>query len=205
MIGVRNNAGTNKDIVVWVNELRLSGFNESGGWAARANVNLAISDIATVNFGGHIETCGFGGIDQSLNERRLDDYYQYNIATMVDVGRFLPEKLKLKAPIFYSLSEERTLPKYNPLDQDILLSDALDAAGSDAERDSIKNASIDISTVKSFSISGLTYKVKIRCLMIRQTLLLATRQTSKISKTRQFYSKIHWTEEEISVTVIHRM
>ena len=41
--------------------------------------------------------------------------------------------------------------------------------------------------------------------MIRQTLLLATRQTSKISKTRQFYSKIHWTEEEISVTVIHRM
>ena len=72
---------------------------------------------------------------------------------MVDVGRFLPEKLKLKAPIFYSLSEERTLPKYNPLDQDILLSDALDAAGSDAERDSIKNASIDISTVKSFSIS----------------------------------------------------
>ena len=160
MIGVRNNAGTNKDIVVWVNELRLSGFNESGGWAARANVNLAISDIATVNFGGHIETCGFGGIDQSLNERRLDDYYQYNIATMVDVGRFLPEKLKLKAPIFYSLSEERTLPKYNPLDQDILLSDALDAAGSDAERDSIKNASIDISTVKSFSISGLRFDIQ---------------------------------------------
>ncbi|MCP9612720.1 cell surface protein SprA [Coprobacter tertius] len=160
LIGVRNNAATEKDIVVWVNELRMSGFNEDGGWAARANMNLSISDLATVNVGGHVETVGFGGLDQSLSERRLDNYYQYNVATMVDVGRFLPEKAKIKAPLFYSVSEERTTPKYNPLDQDILLKDALDNAQSKSEKDSISEFSTDRSKVESFSISG--FKVDIQ-------------------------------------------
>ena len=130
--------------------MRLTDFDQSGGWAAKANVNLGLSDIATLNIAGHVETVGFGGIDQSLTERRLDDYYQYNIATMVELGRFLPEKVKLKAPLFYSITEQRTSPKYNPLDQDILLKDALDNVGSKAERDSISDASIEKSTVESF-------------------------------------------------------
>ena len=103
MIGVRNNSNAAKDIVVWVNEMRLTDFDQSGGWAAKANVNLGLSDIATLNIAGHVETVGFGGIDQSLTERRLDDYYQYNIATMVELGRFLPEKVKLKARYFIRL------------------------------------------------------------------------------------------------------
>ena len=73
MIGVRNNSNAAKDIVVWVNEMRLTDFDQSGGWAAKANVNLGLSDIATLNIAGHVETVGFGGIDQSLTERRLDD------------------------------------------------------------------------------------------------------------------------------------
>ena len=160
MIGVRNNSASERSGEVWVNELKVTDFDEDGGWAAKANVNLGISDIATVNFAGHIETVGFGGVDQSLANRRLDDYKQYNVATQVDVGRFLPEKVKLKAPVYYSLTKEKTSPKYNPLDQDILLEDALDNAVDKAERDSIKNYAIDQSTVKSFSVSGFNFGVK---------------------------------------------
>lgn len=160
LIGVRNNTGRKKSATVWINELRLRGFNEEGGWAAKGNVNLAVSDIATLNMSGHIETTGFGGIDESLNERRLDDLYQYSFAAMVDVGRFFPEKAKIKAPIFYSYSTEKFLPKYNPLDQDIRLSDALDAAINDAERDSIKKLAVTQSTAKSFSLSGFKVDVK---------------------------------------------
>ena len=160
MIGVRNNSNATKSITIWVNEMRLTDFDQSGGWAAKANVNLGLSDIATLNVAGHVETVGFGGIDQSLTERRLDDYYQYNIATMVELGRFLPEKIKLKAPLFYSLTEQRTSPKYNPLDQDILLKDALSNAGSKAERDSINNASIERSTVESLSLSGVMFDIR---------------------------------------------
>ncbi|MDE6581284.1 MAG: cell surface protein SprA, partial [Duncaniella sp.] len=160
LVGVRNNASTTKDGIVWLNELKVTDFNSEGGWAAKANVNIGVSDLATLNFGAHVETAGFGGVDQSLNQRRLDDYEQYNFAVQVDAGRFIPAAAKLRAPIFYSVSKETTSPKYNPLDQDVLLKDALDAATTRHEKDSIKNYAVERSTVESFSISGLNFDVR---------------------------------------------
>ena len=160
LIGVRNNASTAKDAIVWLNELKVTDFESEGGWAAKGNLNIGVSDIATLNFGAHVETAGFGGVDQSLNARRMDDYEQYNFALQVDAGRFLPEKVKLRAPIYYSVSKEIITPKYNPLDQDVRLKDALDACATEAQKDSIRSYSVEHSTIKSFSISGLKFDVK---------------------------------------------
>lgn len=160
MVGVRNHSATVKDGVVWVNELKVTDFNDDGGWAARANATLSLSDIATLNFGAHIETAGFGGVDQSLNERRMDDYHQYNFAVQADVGRFFPAGAKLHAPVYYSVSTERTTPRYNPLDQDVLMSDALDNCATDQERDSINAYAVERTTVQNFSISGLKFDVQ---------------------------------------------
>ncbi len=160
LIGVRNRSNSVKDGVVWVNELRVTDFNESGGWAAKVNANLAMSDVAMLNFAMHRETAGFGGVDQSLSQRRLDDYEQYNIAVQGDLGKVIPSGAKLTAPIYYSKSTERTTPKYNPLDQDILLKDALKAAVSSRERDSIKSYSVTRKNVESFSISNLKFNVQ---------------------------------------------
>lgn len=160
LIGVRNNSPTTKDGIVWVNELKVTDFNESGGWAAKANATLNMSDIATLNMGAHIETAGFGGVDQSLNERRMDDYHQYNVAVQADLGRFLPEAAKLKAPIYYSVTRETTTPKYNPLDQDVTMHDALEDCATDAERDSINAYAVQQTTIQNFSISGLKFDVR---------------------------------------------
>ena len=159
IIGVKNNTTTVKNCNVWVNELRVTDFNNDGGWAAKGNLNLGISDIAVVNLGGHKETAGFGAVDQSLSERRLDDLDQYNVAVQVDLGRFLPEKVKLKAPVYYSVSNEKVTPKYNPLDQDVLLDDALDACATKAQRDSIESYAVSHKKVESFSISGLKFDI----------------------------------------------
>lgn len=160
LIGVRNNSSTTQNGIVWVNELKVTDFNESGGWALNANATLNMSDIATLNMGAHIETAGFGGVDQSLNERRMDDFHRYNIAVQADLGRFIPEKAKLKAPVYYSVTKEKTSPKYNPLDQDVLLKDALDDCQTKQQRDSISAYAIDRNTVQNFSISGLKFDVK---------------------------------------------
>lgn len=159
LIGVRNNSAYEKNIVVWVNELRLSGFDQSGGWAVKADANINISDVATLTGGVHLETAGFGSVDQTLNERRLDDYYAYNFAIQVDAGRFLPEKVKLKAPIFYSLVSEKNTPKYNPYDEDIELDEALAALATDRARDSLMNLVVTRSMTKSFSMSGVKFDV----------------------------------------------
>ncbi|MDE7412186.1 MAG: cell surface protein SprA [Muribaculaceae bacterium] len=160
LIGIRNRSNSVKDGDVWVNELKVTDFNESGGWAANVNANLAMSDLAMVNFSAHKETAGFGSVDQGLSSRRLDDYEQYNVAVQGDVGKFFPEKAKLSAPIYYSRSQELTTPKYNPLDQDILLKDALDAATTKTEKDSIKNYAVTKKVVESFSISNLKFNVQ---------------------------------------------
>lgn len=160
LIGIRNNSGSVKNGTIWVNELRLTDFDQSGGWAAKGNINLGISDIATINIGGHMETSGFGAIDQSLTQRRMDDYYQYNIATQVDFGRFLPEKAQVSAPLYYSYSEQITAPQYNPIDEDVKLSDALDAAQTKQEKDSISNIALDRVKVENLSITGVKVNIK---------------------------------------------
>ena len=160
VIGVRNKTDMVKDGTIWVNELRVTDFNEYGGWAANVNANLALSDIGMVNFTMHKETSGFGGVDQGLSERRLDDYEQYSVAVQGDFGRLLPEKAKLSAPVYYSKSSEKTTPRYNPLDQDILLKDALDAVETKHEKDSIKAYALTRSSVESFSISALRFNVQ---------------------------------------------
>lgn len=160
MVGVRNNAPTTKDCVVWIDELRVTDFDNEGGWAAKANATLNLSDIATVNVGFHKETHGFGAVNESLSQRRMDNINQYNVAVQGDAGRFLPEKAKLHAPLYYSYSNETTIPKYNPLDQDVLLEDALEACENKHQRDSINSFAETRRTVKSFSLSGLKFDVK---------------------------------------------
>ena len=170
-----------KDGCVWVNELKVTDFNESGGWAAKANVNLALSDIATVNFSGHVETAGFGGVDQGLSARSIDDYKQYNIAVQGDVGRLVPEKVKLSAPVYYSKSNETITPKYNPLDQDMLLKDALDAATTKHEKDSIKSYAVTHRSVEASlsAISASTCAARIRCRGIPPTFRYRSLSTSR--------------------------
>ncbi len=160
LIGIRNKSNSTKDGNVWVNELKVTDFNQSGGWAANANLNLSVSDIAMLNVSAHKETSGFGGVDQPLNSRRMEDYEQYNVAVQGDLGRFLPEKAKLSAPIYFSKSQENITPKYNPLDQDILLKEAIDASSTQQEKDSIKNYALTKKTVESFSISNLRFNVQ---------------------------------------------
>ncbi len=160
LIGIRNKSNSVKDGTIWVNELKVTEFNEDGGWALKTNMNLSVSDLAMVNFTYNKETAGFGGVDQGLSQRRLDDYEQYNLAVQGDVGKLLPEKAQLQAPVYYSLSKDKVTPKYNPLDQDILLKDALDAAVTKHEKDSIKSFALTTKRVESFSVSGLRFNVK---------------------------------------------
>ena len=154
MIGVRNKSGDVRSGEIWVNELRLTEFNEDSGYAGLANVSLNLSDLGTVNVAGRMETAGFGSIEDNMMGRRLDDYYQYSVSTALELGRLLGEKSKLRVPMFYSYSQEITNPKYNPLDQDVLLKDALEGVSA-AERDSIKALSQNIITNQSINFTGI--------------------------------------------------
>ena len=154
MIGVRNHSGDIKSGEVWVNELRLKEHNNKGGWAANANLNVQLSDFGSVNATGRYVSEGFGGLEDGVASRSTDNYGTYSVTTSLEMGKFFPDKAKVSIPLYYSVTKEKTSPKYNPMDTDMKLKDALDAAGSKAERDSIENIAVTKVTQTNFSVSN---------------------------------------------------
>lgn len=163
MIGVRNpiktrnktnDDGTPKSGEVWVNELRLSDFIENGGWAANAHLQARLADLGTVDMVGQASTPGWGSIEKKVNERSKEDVIKYDISSSVELGKFFPEKVGVRLPVYVGYSETRIKPQYNPLDPDILLKDALSAAKNKTVRDSILSISEDFTRRKTITVSN---------------------------------------------------
>lgn len=160
MIGVRNSSGQIKSVEVWVNELRLSDFQEQGGYAANADMQIKLSDAGSINARGTIQSAGFGALDQSLSERRLEDLRQLNLSTNFELGRFFPEAAKVRIPLYYSYQHEMVLPQYNPFDQDILLKESRDALPTKQQRDSLMQRTVTQTMAHSISLSNVGVDIR---------------------------------------------
>ena len=154
MIGVRNNSMSAKNAEVWVNELRLVGYESKGGMAALSTLGLKLSDLASVDLAGQMSTAGYGGLEQSIKDRKTDDYYKYSVTTSTNVGRFLPEKSHISVPVYYSYTKEKTSPRYSPYDTDLLMDDVVKSYPEGSMRDSIQSISQDLRESHNFSISN---------------------------------------------------
>ncbi len=161
MVGIRynkkdqNNYGP-RSVEVWLNELRLFlTFEEGGGWAAQGRVTARLADLGSVIFAGRTRTAGFGSIDKKVNERAMDDLTEVDVSANLELGKFFPEKAQVRIPLYVGYSQSKSNPKYNPLDPDIKMKDALNMAGSKAERDSIKQIAQDLVTRKSINFTNV--------------------------------------------------
>ena len=164
MIGVRNpkkssmeseDDGLSKCGEIWVNELRLTDFDEYGGWAANARFTTRLADFGTVNLAGNMSTIGFGSIEKKVNDRQKFNHYQYDLSSNFELGKFFPERYGLKIPMHVSLSEQIRNPQYNPLDPDILFSTTLSALETKAERDTLKKITQDYESRKSINFTNV--------------------------------------------------
>ena len=153
MIGIRNNSAGNKSAIVWVNEMRLLGFSNKSGWAAQGNLNIKLSDIASLAAQGKVETAGFGGLEEKLSARSTDNQYKYSLTGTMNMGRLLPESFKVSIPTYYSFSEEVISPLYSPFDTDLSFKEMLDSYDGES-RDSLKNIAEVHSRSQNFSISN---------------------------------------------------
>ena len=125
MIGVRNTSGSaEKEVLLWVNELRLSEIDNKGGYAAAANVQFNLGDFANVQVSGSTSSVGFGAIDQGPANRNQDESLQYALNAQVKLDKFLPKKWGMEIPFDFTIQESFVDPKYNPLDNDIIFDEA---------------------------------------------------------------------------------
>jgi hypothetical protein len=157
MIGVYNpkDDGMPKCAEIWFNELRLTDFDEKGGYAAMGRMDVQLADLGTVSVSGNMHTAGFGNIDQRVNERFRDNYTQYDIAANLDLGKLLPKKASISIPVYAGYSQSVSNPEYDPYDLDIKLKDKLRMARNAAERDSIKRDAQDFTSIKSLNFTNV--------------------------------------------------
>ncbi|MEN8116860.1 MAG: cell surface protein SprA [Bacteroidota bacterium] len=159
MMGIRNKKGQvntgPKAVEVWANELRLTDFDEEGGWAANARLSTRLADLGSVTVAGRTRSAGFGSIDQNMNSRQLEDLNEIDVAASLDLGRFFPEKAGVRLPMYYGYSKSATNPKYNPLEPDIEMDKSLARTESKQERDSLKFISQDVIERRSLNFTNV--------------------------------------------------
>ena len=158
IIGVRNPKDNGQPICgeVWVDELRVTDFDESGGWAANATLKAKLADLGTVAFSVNRRTIGFGNIDQSVQQRSQKDTRGFDFASSLELGKFLPTKFNIKIPMYYTYSQTVSIPRFNPLRQDLPFQDVVNAySESPAKQDSVLKANEDYSSRTSLNFTNI--------------------------------------------------
>jgi len=158
LLGVENPKGGTSSPVnteVWVNEMRLSGLDESGGWAAVGQMNMQLSDLGSVSMSANLHTAGFGQLEQRVNDRYRDDLKQFDMSTTLQLGKLLPKNIGLEIPFFASISNTMSSPKFDPFDKDVTLKDKYKLYKS--QRDSIRNSAIDFIGLKTINFTNVRF------------------------------------------------
>ncbi|MEO7215843.1 cell surface protein SprA [Mucilaginibacter sp.] len=164
MVGVRNpykgnNAGADDGLdktgTVWFDELRLTDFDQRGGWAATARADFALADFANITLSGSKSTVGFGSLDSRVSDRSRSDNQIYDISGSVELGKFFPAKSGIKIPAYINVSNQVATPQYDPQSPDVELKKTLAAAPTSQARDSIRNVSVDYTMRKSINFTNV--------------------------------------------------
>lgn len=153
-IGVQNVNRPTACAEIWFNELRLSGLDEHGAWAATGRVDIKLADLGTLYLSATARSIGWGTIEQRVNERAKEAYTQVDAATNLELGKLLPAKAGMSIPVYASYSQTVTTPEFDPYDLDIKLKDKLNAASGTA-KDSIRNDAVDVKTIKTVNFTNV--------------------------------------------------
>lgn len=155
MVGVKNIDNLPARGEVWFNELRLSGLDNNGGWAAIAAMDMNMADFANMSATGSKSTSGFGAIDQMPNERAREDAISYDVVTNVNIGQLFPKKWGLQLPFNYGISEQLITPEFDPVYDDLKLEDRIAAAETPEDAEAIRQQGEDYTKRTSINFIGV--------------------------------------------------
>ncbi|MCQ2296205.1 MAG: cell surface protein SprA [Bacteroidales bacterium] len=164
MVGVRNpkkermDDGNNmlpKSCIVWLNELRLTDFNNRGGWAATALARSNLADLGNLSLYGSYRTAGFGNLEEKPTSLELVNTLQAQTTMDLELGKFLPEEWGIHIPFYLDWNKQVGSPEYNPMDPDVRLKDDLLTYQTQAERDSVRAMAQERKTTTNLTLTNV--------------------------------------------------
>ncbi|MCS6824097.1 MAG: cell surface protein SprA [Cytophagaceae bacterium] len=169
MIGMRNPAknlltgdasdASPKTATIWVNELKVTEFQNKSGWATLGRVNAKLADLANVTATARYSTPGFGSLEQRVSQRERAYTTEYGTSAGISVDKFIPEKLGIKLPMYVSYDRKIVAPQYNPMDPDVLMKKQLKTFDTNEEKKEFQRAVNDITTRRAINFTNFK-KVK---------------------------------------------
>ncbi|MFO7614747.1 MAG: cell surface protein SprA [Bacteroidales bacterium] len=148
MVGIRNpkrqslddgDDGLPKCAEIWINELRLTGFNDKAGWAGLLRVNTQLADFGQLVFSGMYSSPNFGSLENQINDTQRESFFQWDVAADLNLGKFFPEESGIRVPMHIDYSQSVATPEYDPLSPDLKLKDELDTYELSEQADSIRS------------------------------------------------------------------
>ncbi|MCE7041201.1 cell surface protein SprA [Dyadobacter sp. CY312] len=158
MIGMRNPKSEDersKAFCIWVNEMHVEGFDETGGMAAIAQLNAKLADFATVTASGRLETFGFGSVQQRIGERSRNFTTEYGFSSNIALDKLLPQSWGFVIPVFLSYDRRNIKPHFDPLDPDTELTTSLDNLRTSEERDGYRRMVEDNAVKRGINFSNV--------------------------------------------------
>jgi len=143
---------------VWVDELRVTDFNQHGGQAAISKVTAKLADFGQVSLSGQVATPFFGSIDAKPSDRSRQSVKQYAMNGTFQLGKFLPKDWKINLPIYIAQSETYNTPQYDPTNGDVLMSNVTTADNhfTDKEVSTIKNRAVDYTRQRGINFTNVS-------------------------------------------------
>jgi cell surface protein SprA len=163
MIGVRNPRTADKrsySVCVWANELRLTDFDRTAGWAVNTSISSKLADFATVTGSLRYTTFGFGGVSSKISERTRDETTSYDITANINVDKFFLSNTGIKIPLLLSYENTTINPQFDPANPDLRIDAALKSFNTDQEREAYKKLIQDRRQVRSLNFTNVR-KVKL--------------------------------------------
>ena len=141
---------------VWVNELRFAGFENRGGVSGIARMDMQLADLGNLTMSANYSSVGWGQIDQQLQERQLESLIEYDIATNLELGKFLPKKWGVKVPFYYQYSKSISSPEFDPLVLDLTKEQLLSNPNlNDNQRLDIEERQEDVTSISTFNFTNV--------------------------------------------------
>ena len=136
MIGVRNprNDGKPMSVCIWADEMRLTDFDRTAGWAANAVLNAKLADLGNLTTSFKRITYGYGGVQSKISERARGETTVFDISANISVDKLLPQNTGLKIPMFISYEKTTINPNFDPANPDMRIAATDKSFNSDEER-----------------------------------------------------------------------
>ncbi len=120
VIGIRNPADSTlfgseyilEDITMWINELRVAGYDSENGWAALSNMDIKLADVGSIKASFQRQTDGFGSLSSSLGEREQLNINNWTVTTEVNADKLIPERFGWTLPVNIQVQSNTTTPAF---------------------------------------------------------------------------------------------